>query len=109
MKVDKILSIISHLLFILSAMFIVFWILDKYNPLMGFISGNISMALLLVFAVLAFVNSILTIIYLLQKLFTKIKVVLSKKILGFRPVLFRTRETIENPFTKVGGFCLYSF
>jgi hypothetical protein len=44
-------------------MFIVFWILDKYNPLMGFISGNISMALLLVFAALAFLNSVLTIIY----------------------------------------------
>ena len=63
MKFEKILPIIAHLIFILSGMFIVFWILDKYNPLMGFISGNISMALLLVFAALAFLNSVLTIIY----------------------------------------------
>lgn len=63
MKLEKILPIIAHLIFILSGMFIVFWILDKYNPLMGFISGNISMALLLVFAALAFLNSVLTIIY----------------------------------------------
>jgi hypothetical protein len=63
MKLEKILPIIAHLIFILSGMFIVFWILDKYNPLMGFISGNISMALLLVFATLAFLNSVLTIIY----------------------------------------------
>ena len=39
MKLEKILPIIAHLIFILSGMFIVFWILDKYNPLMGFISG----------------------------------------------------------------------
>jgi hypothetical protein len=63
MKLEKILLIIAHLIFILSGMFIVFWILDKYNPLMGFISGNISMALLLVFATLVFFNSVLTIIY----------------------------------------------
>ena len=30
-----------------------------------------------------------------------------KKILGFHPVLFRTRMTNENPLSKEGGFCLY--
>ena len=31
------------------------------------------------------------------------------KIKGFSPVLFRTRETNENPFTKVDGFLFVLF
>ena len=43
---DKTLTILSHLTVILSLMFIVFLILDQFNPMMNFIDNDISRWLL---------------------------------------------------------------
>lgn len=56
-------AIYPHLIFILSAMFITFWILEKYNPVMGFLTGSISIVLMLVFFILSLVGSVVTIVH----------------------------------------------
>ena len=56
-------AIYPHLIFILSAMFITFWILEKYNPVMGFLTGSISIVLMLVFFILCFIGSVVTIVH----------------------------------------------
>ena len=56
-------TLYPHLLFILSAMFVTFWVLEKYNPVMGFLTGSISMVLLLVFLLLSLTGSAITLVY----------------------------------------------
>lgn len=46
---------------VLSNMFIVFFIFDKFNPAMGFINNNISKTLLLIFCILSTLSCILLI------------------------------------------------
>ena len=55
-------KILPHFIYILSIMFIVFFILDKFNPLMQFVNNNISSYLLLIFCIISLVFSIISII-----------------------------------------------
>jgi hypothetical protein len=54
-------SILPHIIIILSGIFLVFLILDNYNPTMNFINNTISIKLFYIFCVLSIVNSIITI------------------------------------------------
>ena len=46
MKMERLHSVCCHLTVILSVMFIVFLVLDQFNPMMNFIDNNISRWLL---------------------------------------------------------------
>ncbi len=61
---NKIRKLLSHIVFITSAMFVVFLILDRFNPMMAFVNNDISTNILWVFSLSAFV---LAIINILQK------------------------------------------
>lgn len=54
-------KILPHIVIVLAAMFITFWILDQLNPVMNFINNSISNALLLVFSISSLVNAIFSI------------------------------------------------
>lgn len=58
----RMIRVLPHITIILSLMFIVFWILDQYNPLMNFVNSRISNILLLVFCILSLLTSIVTVI-----------------------------------------------
>lgn len=58
----RIIRILPHITIILSLMFITFWILDSYNPLMNFINSDLSKILLLIFCISALVTSIIAVI-----------------------------------------------
>ncbi|MFA9424292.1 MAG: hypothetical protein ACERLG_11990 [Sedimentibacter sp.] len=58
----RIIRILPHGTIILSVMFITFWILDIYNPLMNFVNSSISKVLLLIFCILSLVTSIITVV-----------------------------------------------
>ena len=53
--------ILPHAGIVLSLMFMVFLVLDDYNPMMNFLTNSISIVLLGVFCLISFVNSILVI------------------------------------------------
>lgn len=55
-------NILPHIIIILAGIFIVFLILDNYNPTMNFINNNISIKLLWVFCILSIVNSVFLVI-----------------------------------------------
>ncbi len=55
-------NILPHIIIILAGIFIVFLILDNYNPTMNFINNTISIKLLCVFCILSIVNSIIIVI-----------------------------------------------
>lgn len=54
-------KILPHIVIVLSAMFITFWILDQLNPIMNFINNSISNVLLLVFSIASLVNAVFSI------------------------------------------------
>ena len=58
----RLLSILPHITIILSAMFLVFLILDQYNPMMNFINSDASKTLLLLFCVSSMSTAIILII-----------------------------------------------
>ena len=53
--------ILPHACIVLSLMFMVFLVLDDYNPMMNFLTNSLSSVLLGVFCLISFVNSILVI------------------------------------------------
>ncbi len=55
----KTTQILSHFVMILSLMFLVFLVLDQFNPMMNFVNNSISMVLLGCLSVLGIVQSIL--------------------------------------------------
>lgn len=55
------IRILPHLTIILSIMFLTFWILDYFNPMMSFLDNSISHVLLFLFCLLSLVTSILLI------------------------------------------------
>lgn len=57
----RIIRILPHVTIILSLMFIVFWILDLYNPQMNFINSDLSKTLLLILCISSLVTAILTV------------------------------------------------
>ena len=52
-------GILPHLLFILAGIFIVFLILDEYNPTMDFVNNAVSIKLFWSFCILTIINSVL--------------------------------------------------
>ena len=55
----KLMNLLSHLCVILALMFLVFLILDLYNPMMNFVDNGISRGLLALLCVSAIGRSIL--------------------------------------------------
>lgn len=55
-------NILPHIIIILSGIFIVFLILDNYNPTMNFIGNTISIKLFWAFCILSIVNSVIIVI-----------------------------------------------
>ena len=55
-------NILPHIIIILSGIFIVFLILDNYNPTMNFINNTISIKLFWAFCILSIVNSVFLVI-----------------------------------------------
>lgn len=55
-------NILPHIIIILAGIFIVFLILDNYNPTMNFINNPISIKLFWVFCILSIVNSVMVVI-----------------------------------------------
>ena len=55
----KAATLISHSVMILSLMFLVFVILDQFNPMMNFVNNQISIVLLICLSVLGIAQSIL--------------------------------------------------
>lgn len=53
--------ILPHAGIVLSLMFMVFLVLDDYNPMMNFLTNSISTVLLGIFCLISFANSILVI------------------------------------------------
>ena len=53
--------ILPHAGIVLSLMFMVFLVLDDYNPMMNFLTNSLSIVLLGVFCLISFVNSIFVI------------------------------------------------
>ena len=56
---SKLRFLLSHLTLILALMFLVFLILDQFNPLMNFIDNSVSQLLLALFCASAFAQSVL--------------------------------------------------
>lgn len=54
-------KILPHIVIVLAAMFITFWILDQLNPIMNFINNSISNVLLLLFSIASLGNAIFSI------------------------------------------------
>lgn len=57
------LRILPHITIILSVMFIVFWVLDIFNPAMEFLSSSLSNTLLLALCVASLTTSIALVAY----------------------------------------------
>ena len=55
----KLRGIFSHVTVILALMFLVFLILDQFNPMMNFVDNNISRVLLSLLCVTGIANSVL--------------------------------------------------
>ena len=56
---NKFRNLLDHLLIILSLMFLVFLVLDQFNPMMNFVQNSISQVLLAVLCCSAIARSIL--------------------------------------------------
>lgn len=54
----KVQDLLGHVLVILGLMFLVFLVLDQYNPMMNFINNNISRTLLALFCLCSIARSI---------------------------------------------------
>ena len=59
---ELIKKLLAHIVFVTSAMFVVFLILEQFNPVMAFINNDISIGILWVFSICAFILAILNII-----------------------------------------------
>ena len=55
----KAMILISHIVMILSLMFLVFVILDQFNPMMNFVNNQISSVLLICLSMMGIAQSIL--------------------------------------------------
>ncbi|MDO4287227.1 MAG: hypothetical protein Q4C40_05830 [Eubacteriales bacterium] len=54
-------ALLPHVTIVLSILFVVLWILDYFNPMMHFLTGNLPKALLLVLLICAVATSIVTV------------------------------------------------
>ncbi len=57
---NKLLEVLRHLTVILSLMFLVFLILDQFNPMMNFVNNGISLCLLGLLCVCGIAQSVLS-------------------------------------------------
>ena len=54
-------KILPHAAIILSAMYFVFYCIDRVNPIMSFINNNITKALLVILGVISVINAVILI------------------------------------------------
>jgi hypothetical protein len=54
-------SVLPHIMIIIAGIFIVFLILDQYNPTMNWINNSVSLNLFWAFCILTIINSIMLI------------------------------------------------
>lgn len=57
----RVIRILPHITIVLSIMFITFWVLDIFNPMMNFINTDLSKILLLIFCISSLITSIITV------------------------------------------------
>jgi hypothetical protein len=55
-------GVLPHIIIVLSGIFMIFLILDNYNPTMNFINNTVSIKLFWIFLILSIVNSIIIIV-----------------------------------------------
>lgn len=58
---------LSHTSIIVGMMFVIFFVIDRFNPAMEFLSSNISKWLILFFAVCSILNGLFSAVFLFQK------------------------------------------
>ncbi len=56
-------SVLPHIVIILSGIFLVFLLLDSYNPTMNFTGNEVSMKLFQLYCILSLLNSIIIIAF----------------------------------------------
>ena len=61
MKLRKVRTVLSHTCLVVSLMIVVFFIADRFNPAMEFMSSEMSKWLILFLAIVSFANAVLTI------------------------------------------------
>lgn len=67
MKKQRLWNIVSHISIVLSVVFLVFFVIDRFNPAMEFIGCNLSDWLLMFFCVFTLINGILSASYLFRR------------------------------------------
>ena len=67
MNQHKFWGFLSHTSIIVGMMFVVFFVIDRFNPAMDFLGSTLSKWLILALAVCAFLNGLLSAVYLFQK------------------------------------------
>ena len=60
-------NIIPHIVLVLSAVFMIFMVLNNYNPMMGFLTGYYSRILLWILCIAAYIESFVLIFVLRRK------------------------------------------
>lgn len=58
---------LSHTSIIVGMMFVIFFVIDRFNPAMDFLGSSLSKWLMLALAACAFLNGLLSAVYLFQK------------------------------------------
>lgn len=66
-------KLLAHCAIIISGMYIVFFLIDRVNPAMGFIDNDITKPLLLVLSLIAIINAIQVIAAERKKLWRKLR------------------------------------
>lgn len=67
MRKYKLWNTVSHASIILSVVFLVFFVIDRFNPAMSFIGCDLSDWLLMIFCVFALTNGILSAAHLFRR------------------------------------------
>ncbi|HRX57757.1 MAG TPA: hypothetical protein P5075_03185 [Eubacteriales bacterium] len=57
----------AHTSIIIGMMFVIFFVIDRFNPAMEFLSSNISKWLILIFAICSILNGLFSAVFLFQK------------------------------------------
>ena len=67
MNRHKFWGFLSHASIIVGMMFVIFFVIDRFNPAMDFLGSSLSKWLILVLALSALLNGLLSAVYLFQK------------------------------------------
>lgn len=67
MDKQRLWGFLAHTSIIVGLMFVIFFVIDRFNPAMEFLSSNISKWLILLFAVCSILNGLFSAVFLFQK------------------------------------------